>query len=149
LANLTPGWVTGAGDHTGRRCRARAGTGQPVQQFKERIGELDEILHALHEVAADRSVIDPRIVEVLVRIHAKTADTPLSRLTARELDILRHMAQGRSNRAIAQALALSESTAEKHVNATFSKLGLAEEPRLHRRVAAVLTYLRHEPTGHP
>jgi DNA-binding NarL/FixJ family response regulator len=89
-------------------------------------------------------VIDPRIVEVLLHSHTRTADSPLAQLTPRELDVLRHMAQGMNNRAIAKALTLSESTIEKHVNSTFSKLGLTQEPGLHHRVTAVLTYLRHE-----
>jgi DNA-binding NarL/FixJ family response regulator len=118
------------------------GTDGLAYLLKERVGELEELLHALRAVAAGRSVIDPRIVEVLLCSHTK-ADTPLTRLTRRELDVLRLMAQGSTNRAIADMLTLSESTVEKHVNMTFSKLGLAEEPRLHRRVAAVLTYLRH------
>ncbi|MCA6096750.1 response regulator transcription factor, partial [Streptomyces sp. SCA3-4] len=115
--------------------------------LKERIGELDELLRALREVAAGRSVVDPRIVEVLMGSHTRAADAPLAALTRRELDVLRHMAEGKTNRAIARALVLSESTIEKHVNATFTKLGLAEEPQLHRRVSAVLAYLRHAPRG--
>ncbi|ARX89291.1 LuxR family transcriptional regulator [Streptomyces alboflavus] len=57
------------------------------------------------------------------------------------------MAEGKTNRAIADSLRLSESTIEKHVNSTFAKLGLAEIPQLHRRVSAVLAYLRHAPPG--
>ncbi|MGW0574382.1 response regulator [Streptomyces sp. NPDC002920] len=121
------------------------GTDGLAYLLKERIGELDELLRALREVSVGRSVIDPRIVEVLVGSHIRTTDAPLARLTRRELDVLRHMAQGKNNRAIAESLALSESTIEKHVNSTFAKLGLAEEAQLHRRVTAVLTYLRHDP----
>ena len=67
---------------------------------------------------------------------------PISLLSPRELDVLRQMAEGKTNRAIAEALILSESAVEKHSNAIFGKLGLTEEPQVHRRVAAVLTYLR-------
>ncbi|MBO0653922.1 response regulator transcription factor [Streptomyces triculaminicus] len=123
------------------------GTDGLAYLLKERIGELDELLRALREVAAGRSVVDPRIVEVLMGSHTRAADAPLAALTRRELDVLRHMAEGKTNRAIAQALVLSESTIEKHVNSTFAKLGLAEEPQLHRRVSAVLAYLRHAPRG--
>ncbi|MFI9720827.1 response regulator [Streptomyces sp. NPDC052396] len=123
----------------------RRGTDGLAYLLKERIGELDELLRALREVVAGRSVVDPRIVEVLMGSHARTADAPLAALTRRELDVLRHMAQGKTNRSIAESLALSESTIEKHVNSTFAKLGLAEEPQLHRRVSAVLAYLRHAP----
>ncbi|GAA2781831.1 response regulator [Crossiella cryophila] len=119
------------------------GTDGLAYLLKERIGEVDELLRALHEVRAGRSVIDPRIVEVLLGSRAKAADAPLTRLSPRELEVLRHMAQGKTNRAIAEYLTLSESTIEKHVNSTFAKLGLAEEPQVHRRVSAVLTYLRH------
>ncbi|MFE6402502.1 response regulator [Streptomyces alboflavus] len=125
----------------------RRGTDGLAYLLKERIGEVDELLRALHEVAAGRSVVDPRIVEVLMGSHARGADAPLSRLTRRELDVLRHMAEGKTNRAIADSLRLSESTIEKHVNSTFAKLGLAEIPQLHRRVSAVLAYLRHAPPG--
>ncbi|GAA3076468.1 hypothetical protein GCM10020000_72390 [Streptomyces olivoverticillatus] len=79
--------------------------------------------------------------------HTRAANAPLAGLTRRELDVLRHMAEGKTNRAIAKALVLSESTIEKHVNSTFAKLGLAEETQLHRRVSAVLAYLRHAPQG--
>jgi DNA-binding NarL/FixJ family response regulator len=112
--------------------------------LKQRVGDLDELVRALHEVTAGRSVIDPLIVEILLRSHTRTTDDPLSGLTARELDVLRGMAEGRTNRAIAESLRLSESTIEKHVNTTFAKLGLTNEPQLHRRVTAVLTYLRQD-----
>lgn len=125
------------------------GTDGLAYLLKERIGELEELLRALREVAAGRSVIDPRIVEVLVGSLTRTTDAPLSQLTRRELDVLRHMAQGKNNRSIAESLTLSESTIEKHVNSTFAKLGLAEETQLHRRVTAVLTYLRSGPEPGP
>ncbi|QFZ24818.1 response regulator transcription factor [Saccharothrix syringae] len=121
-----------------------AGTEGLAYLLKERVGDLDHLLGAIREVQAGRSAIDPRVVDILLRGRTQAADSPLSRLTAREFDVLRHMAQGRNNRAIAGALLLAESTVEKHVNATFAKLGLAEEPTLHRRVSAVLTYLRHD-----
>jgi len=110
--------------------------------LKERVGELDELLRALREVVAGRSVIDPRVVELLISHRARLAQSPVSLLSPRELDVLRQMAEGRTNRAIAEALILSESAVEKHINAIFGKLGLSEEPQLHRRVAAVLAYLR-------
>ncbi|MFF2812245.1 response regulator [Streptomyces sp. NPDC058000] len=125
------------------------GTDGLAYLLKERIGELEELLRALREVAVGRSVIDPRIVEVLVGSLTRTKDAPLSHLTRRELDVLRHMAQGKNNRSIAESLSLSESTIEKHVNSTFAKLGLAEETQLHRRVTAVLTYLRYGPEPAP
>jgi DNA-binding NarL/FixJ family response regulator len=87
-------------------------------------------------------VIDPKVVEVLVTRRARLRESPLARLTARELDVMREMAQGRGNAGIAGRLALSESSVEKHVNAIFTKLGLSSEQAIHRRVAAVLTFLR-------
>ena len=110
--------------------------------LKERVGDLDELLRALRDVVAGRSVIDPQVVELLVAHRARLAESPVSGLSPRELEVLREMAQGKTNRAIAESLSLSESAVEKHVNAIFSKLGLSEEPQLHRRVAAVLTFLR-------
>jgi DNA-binding NarL/FixJ family response regulator len=87
-------------------------------------------------------VIDPTVVERLVASRARLADSRLAGLTARELDVLRAMAQGKTNAAIAERLVLSQSAVEKHVNAIFARLGLSEELRVHARVAAVLTLLR-------
>jgi DNA-binding NarL/FixJ family response regulator len=123
----------------------RDGTAGLAYLLKERIGDLDELLRALKEVVAGRSVIDSQIVELLVAHRARAVDSPLNGLSPRELDVLREMAQGKTNGAIGTALVLSESAVEKHVNAIFSKLGLSEEPHVHRRVAAVLTYLRDSP----
>jgi DNA-binding NarL/FixJ family response regulator len=114
--------------------------------LKTRVGELDELVHALREVAAGRAVIDPGVVERLVDYRARQAESPLSSLSGREVDVLREMAEGKSNLAIAGALHLSESSVEKYVNTIFSKLGLSEERSVSRRVTAVLTYL-HDANG--
>lgn len=118
------------------------GTAGLAYLLKERVGDLSELLRALREVVAGRSVIDPQVVETLVARRTRLNQTPLSDLSPRELDVLREMAQGKANAAIAKNLALSESSVEKHVYTIFSKLGLTEEPEVHRRVAAVLTFLR-------
>ena len=110
--------------------------------LKERVGDRDQLTNALRETSRGGSVIDPTLVDALMRRRHLDKRSRLDVLTARELAVLREMAAGRSNAAIGQALSLSQSSIEKHVNAIFSKLGLAEEPRLHRRVAAVVTYLR-------
>lgn len=110
--------------------------------LKTRVGELDELLHALREVAVGRSVVDAGVVERLVDYRSRHAESPLRLLSERELEVLREMAEGKSNSAIASALHLSESSVEKYVNSIFSKLGLTEERPLSRRVAAVLAYLR-------
>jgi DNA-binding NarL/FixJ family response regulator len=82
------------------------------------------------------------VIDALVARRARLRESPLARLTPRELDVLREMAQGRGNKSIAGELALSESSVEKHVNSIFGKLDLASEQLVHRRVAAVLTFLR-------
>lgn len=110
--------------------------------LKDRIGDLGELLRALQETVAGRSVIDPRVVAALVARRRRLAESPVAQLTPRELDVLREMAQGKSNAGIADALVLSGSAIEKHVASIFGKLGLASEPQVHRRVQAVLTFLR-------
>jgi DNA-binding NarL/FixJ family response regulator len=112
--------------------------------LKERVGDLDELLRALRETIAGRSVIDPVVVEALLALRGRLAQSPLTTLTPRETDVLREMAQGKTNAAVAAALSISESAVEKYANAIFSKLGLSEEPQVHRRVAAVLTFLKEK-----
>ncbi|HET9781301.1 MAG TPA: response regulator transcription factor [Candidatus Dormibacteraeota bacterium] len=115
--------------------------------LKTRVGELNELLHALREVAAGRSVVDSGVVERLVDYRSRQAESPLQLLSGREKDVLREMAEGKSNASIAGSLHMSESSVEKYVNAIFSKLGLSEEKLLSRRVAAVLAYLRASVTS--
>lgn len=110
--------------------------------LKDRVGDLEQLLGALREVVAGRSVIDPQVVQALVDRRSRRARSGVSELTARELDVLRAMAEGRSNAGIAAQLSLSESAVEKHVSAIFAKLGLGAEPQVHRRVRAVLRFLR-------
>jgi DNA-binding NarL/FixJ family response regulator len=111
--------------------------------LKDRLGEIDQLLRALREVAAGGSLIDPQVVEELVGQRRRAEQSPLSELTPRELDVLHAMAEGRTNKGIAETLFLSESSVEKHVAAIFGKLGLVQEAQVHRRVSAVLTFL-HE-----
>ena len=118
------------------------GTAGLAYLLKERVGDLAELLRALRETAAGRSVIDPAIVELLVASRARLARSPLAQLTVRETDVLRAMAEGKTNAAIAHHLSVSESAVEKYANGIFSKLGLSEEKQVHRRVAAVLAFLR-------
>lgn len=121
------------------------GTAGLAYLLKERIGDRDELVRTLHETAAGRSVIDPIVVEALLERKARQATSQLRELSRRELEVLSQMAQGKTNLAIAEALSLSASAIEKHINAIFTKFGLSEEPQVHRRVAAVLTYLRENP----
>jgi DNA-binding NarL/FixJ family response regulator len=120
----------------------RDGTDGYGYLLKERVGDRSELLRALRETSRGGSVIDSLLVEALVGRRRAEARSPLAELTARELDVLRLMAEGRSNAGIAEELSLSESSIEKHISVIFSKLGLSEEPQLHRRVAAVVTFLR-------
>lgn len=111
--------------------------------LKDRVGDLDELLRALREVTTGGSVIDPIVVEGLLDRQRKSADGLLERLTPREADVLASMAQGRSNTSISETLCISQSAVEKHINAIFAKLDLApDESETHRRVAAVLAFLR-------
>jgi DNA-binding NarL/FixJ family response regulator len=120
----------------------RDGSAGLAYLLKDRVGDLRQLLSALREAAEGGSVIDPLVVDALVTRRARLRESPLARLTPRELDVLREMAQGRGNAGIAQELSLSESSVEKYVNAIFTKLDLASEQLAHRRVAAVLTFLR-------
>lgn len=122
----------------------RDGTGGLAYLLKDRLGDVEDLIRALREVARGGSVIDPVVVEGLVGRRTRAARSPLAALTTREVDVLREMAQGKTNAGIEQALHLSSSTVEKHVNSIFGKLGLGEEP-VHRRVAAVIAFLRHPP----
>jgi DNA-binding NarL/FixJ family response regulator len=114
--------------------------------LKERVSDVQELVRALREVAGGGSALDPKVVEELLRRSAKDR-SPLAALTERELEVLRAMATGRSNAAIAKAVFMSERAVEKHITSVFQKLGLAEEGQLNRRVAAVLAYLEAGGTG--
>jgi DNA-binding NarL/FixJ family response regulator len=109
--------------------------------LKERVSDPHQLVHAITEVARGGSVIDPVVVESLVRARASRPASPLDRLTPREREVLEQMAQGRNNAGIAQTLHLSERAVEKHINSLFSKLALGEEVDVHRRVKAVLLFL--------
>ena len=110
--------------------------------LKERVADVDELVRALTEVTRGGSVLDPKVVEALVAAKDRLAHSPLAELTEREREVLSHMAQGENNASIARSLFLTERAVEKHINSLFHKLGLSEEPDVHRRVMAVLAYLR-------
>lgn len=109
--------------------------------LKERVSDLDQLLHAIQQVADGGSVIDPKVVETLVEARSRHHDSPLEHLTPREREVLGEMAQGRNNAGVAAALGLSERAVEKHINSVFAKLALGEEVDVHRRVKAVLLFL--------
>jgi DNA-binding NarL/FixJ family response regulator len=115
--------------------------------LKERVSDLDELVRALNEVARGGSVLDPKVVEALVSAKDRMAHSLLATLTDREREVLEHMAQGQNNASIAKSLFLTERAVEKHINSLFHKLGLSEETDVHRRVMAVLAFLRE--SDHP
>ncbi len=107
--------------------------------LKERVGDLDEVARALHEVARGGSVLDPLVVEALLA--RRGSDGPMLGLTERERAVLEVMATGRNNATIAKTLFLSDRAVEKHIGSVFQKLGLIDEHEVSRRVMAVLAYL--------
>ena len=112
--------------------------------LKDRVDDVEQLLGAVRAVADGGSVVDPKVVEALVRARSGQP-SPLDELTARELDVMREMAQGKNNAAIAESLVLSERSVEKYVHGIFTKLGIAWEPNINRRVKAVLMYLGEQP----
>jgi DNA-binding NarL/FixJ family response regulator len=114
-----------------------AGSGGIGYLLKDRVTDLEQLRRAIEQVAAGGTVLDPKMVEEMLRARAD----PLARLTPRETQVLRGMAEGRSNAAIAEALVVSPGAVEKHVTSIFGKLGLEESSAAHRRVLAVLQFL--------
>jgi DNA-binding NarL/FixJ family response regulator len=107
--------------------------------LKERMSDPSQLVSAVREVARGGSVIDPKVVDALVR--ARSGRSVTSLLTPRERVVLSEMATGKDNQAIAAALVLTVRAVEKNINAIFSKLGLAQETEVHKRVKAVLLHL--------
>ena len=108
--------------------------------LKEKVGDLRAFTDAVRRVAEGGSVLDPDVVARLVGRQRK--DSPLDALTPREREVLALIAEGRSNGGIAAALVVTVAAVERHVTGIFDKLGLPKSPEAHRRVLAVLTYLR-------
>jgi DNA-binding NarL/FixJ family response regulator len=108
--------------------------------LKERVTDLVELSASVNRVGQGGSVLDPEVVAQLIGRPRHVSD-PLEHLTEREREVLTLMAEGRSNKAIAERLYISENTVEKHVKSIFATLALAQSPDDHRRVLAVLTYL--------
>lgn len=109
--------------------------------LKERVSEPAQLAEAVRAVASGGSVIDPKVVEVLVTAGSSRPKSSLEHLTPRELEVLAQIAQGKNNAAVAASLFLTERAVEKHINALFAKLQLTDEPDTNRRVKAVLLYL--------
>ena len=110
--------------------------------LKDRIADIETFTDAVRRVASGGSALDPEVVGML--LGRRRRDDPLAALTPREREVLALMAEGRSNRAMADALVVSERAVEKHVTAIFSKLDLPQAVEDHRRVLAVLAFLRSD-----
>jgi DNA-binding NarL/FixJ family response regulator len=112
--------------------------------LKERVSDLGQLVNAIREVARGGSVVDAKVVENLIAARTRNKRSALADLTPREREVLAAVAQGQNNAAIAKGLHLTEGAVEKHISSIFSKLGLGEEPAVHRRVKATLIYLAEE-----
>jgi DNA-binding NarL/FixJ family response regulator len=108
--------------------------------LKERVGDVDAFLDAVNRVASGGSALDPEVVARM--LGRRSRQSPLAELTPRELQVLAAMAEGKSNMGIAEELFVTEAAVEKHVTSIFQKLGLGPTTTEHRRVLAVLTYVR-------
>jgi DNA-binding NarL/FixJ family response regulator len=117
------------------------GSARRAYLLKERVNDLGQLVAAIRAVAEGGSVIDPKVVEALVAENARSEDSPLNELTSRERDVLREMAEGKNNAAIAEGLFLTERSVEKVIHSIFLKLGLTWETAVHKRVKAVILYL--------
>lgn len=109
--------------------------------LKEKVADLEQLKAAIDAVSAGGSVIDPDVVDLLIRARQGSV---LDRLTDRETEVLAEIARGRNNAAVAETLFISEKAVEKHINSIFTKLDLSPEEQTNRRVAAVLTYLAEQ-----
>ena len=121
-----------------------AGSNGRAYLLKERLRYPDELGRVIREVAAGGSVVDPRVVEKLLADRARREDGPLTSLTPRETEILAQIAEGHSNRAIADALVITKRAVEHHINQIFLKLDLGDEKDVSRRVRAAITFLAEQ-----
>ncbi len=117
------------------------GSDRRAYLLKERVHNRAELTAAIRAVATGGSLIDPKIVERLVHAREQAERSPLKDLTAREREVLGEIAQGKSNTAIAESLFLTKRAVEKHINAIFLKLGLADAQDVSKRVKATLILL--------
>lgn len=110
--------------------------------LKEKVGDLRTFTDSVHRVAQGGTALDPDVVERLIGRTKRAPAGPLDRLTSREREVLALIAQGRSNAGVAEDLVVTIAAVERHVTSIFDKLGLHPAPEQHRRVLAVLTYLK-------
>jgi DNA-binding NarL/FixJ family response regulator len=109
--------------------------------LKERVSDAEQLVAAIVAVANGDSWLDPKVVEALVAENARSEASPLNELTPRERDVMREMAEGKNNAAIAKQLFLTERSVEKVIHSIFLELGLTWEDEIHKRVKAVVLYL--------
>jgi DNA-binding NarL/FixJ family response regulator len=124
----------------------RNGTAGLAYLLKERVGDMDQVVDAVNRVRDGGSLIDPRVVEVIVGARRVRSASTLDRLSSRELEVLERVAEGKTNAAIARELYLSERAVEKHLNSIFSKLDLSFERDVNKRVRAVILWLGERET---
>lgn len=117
------------------------GSARRAYLLKERVKDLEPLVAAIRTVAEGGSVIDPKVVEALVAENTRGEESPLNQLTPREREVLREMAEGKNNAAIAEAVFLTERSVEKVIHSIFLKLGLTWETTVNKRVKAVILYL--------
>jgi len=123
------------------RALFEGGTERRAYLLKERVHDVHQLIGAIRAVAAGGSAVDPKVVEALVGANERRAHSPLQELTPRERDVLREMAEGKNNAAIAESLVLTERSVEKVIHSIFRKLDLGWEASVHKRVKAVILYL--------
>ena len=130
-----PGYVLSLFEH---------GTAGLAYLLKERVGDFDQVVNAIERVRSNGSVVDPLIVEVLVKARAGREQSKLNRLTPGEIGVLEQIAGGKTNAALARDLHLSERTVESRINSIFTKLDLSQENDLNKRVRAVVLWLTEQ-----
>jgi DNA-binding NarL/FixJ family response regulator len=109
--------------------------------LKEHVGHRIQLMEAIREVANGGSVVDPKVVDVLVEARMRARNSRLAQLTPREREVLAGVASGKSNAAVASSLFLTKRAVEKNINSIFAKLGLTDDSTVSRRVQAALLYL--------
>ena len=121
-----------------------SGSDRRAYLLKERVHDRAQLLAALEAVATGGSVVDPKVVDVLVAERARVEHSPIAELTPREREVLAQIAEGKSNSAIAESLVLTKRAVEKHINSIFSKLDLSDAEDASKRVKATLVFLAEE-----
>jgi len=109
--------------------------------LKERVSDLDQLVDCVRTVAAGGSVVDPQVIDQLVRVGRRSSTGNIGRLSLREQEVLAEMARGHTNARIAETLFITQRAVEKHINSIFAKLGVNQTDEGHPRVRAVLLYL--------